>query len=128
VKRTHRSRRRQSGAALAEYGLLVAGITLASLVAVSVLGSKVGGLVSSVAMLLPGTTASLSAPVQVGELVQTITTDANGDGNVEIVIDSQEMLHDRATRPRSDIAQSLGLDPAEAGHLAQIGDTSMHGQ
>ena len=45
--------RRQRGAALAEYGLLVAGVTLASLVAVSVLGGKVGGLVASVATLLP---------------------------------------------------------------------------
>ena len=49
--------RREGGAALAEYGLLVAGITMASLVAVSVLGGKVGGLVASVATLLPGSIA-----------------------------------------------------------------------
>ena len=49
VRRTRGSRvrgadRRRQGAALAEYGLLLAGLTLASMVAVSVLGGKVGGI------------------------------------------------------------------------------------
>ena len=127
MKSMHRSRRRQSGAALAEYGLLVAGITLASLVAVSVLGGKVGGLVASIAMLLPGAQASQNAPVQVGELIDTLATDANGDGNFEQVIDPQ-MLHQQATRPSNRMASGLGLDPTETPHLYQLGDSSMQGQ
>ena len=61
MRRT-RNRRRESGAALAEYGLLVAGITMVSLVAVSVLGSKVGGLIGTVGTLLPGAYTDLNAP------------------------------------------------------------------
>ena len=53
IKRTDRSRR-EGGAALAEYGLIVAGVTMVSLVAVSIFGTKVGGLIGSSATLLPG--------------------------------------------------------------------------
>ena len=115
--------RREGGAALAEYGLLVAGITMASLVAVSVLGGKVGGLVASVATLLPGATAQDNGVVQVGELVKTTTTTGGAGGNV-IKLDDQAMLHDRANgRPGSPLGQSLGLEnPAEAAHLYQLGD------
>ena len=68
--RRRKDRRRESGAALAEYGLLVAGITMVSLVAVTVLGSKVGGLIGSVATLLPGAYTDQNAPVQVGQMLE----------------------------------------------------------
>ena len=115
-----KARRRQRGAALAEYGLLVAGVTLASLVAVSVLGGKVGGLVASVATLLPGATPSDNGIVQVGNLIET---QRSSDGGV-IVMDDQVMLHDKAgaRNPRG-LGQALGLDsPEEAAHLYQLGD------
>ena len=64
ARRTRQSDRRREGAALAEYGLLLAGLTLAAMVAVSVLGGKVGGMIASVATLLPGATAQDNAPVQ----------------------------------------------------------------
>ena len=125
--RTFRGRaRRQGGAALAEYGLLVAGITMASLVAVSVLGGKVGGLVASVATLLPGATAQDNGVVQVGELIPTTTTTGGAGGNV-IKLDDQEALHDRANgRPTSQLGGALGLEnPAEAAHLYQLGDRNV---
>ncbi len=120
VKRNSRKRtRRESGAALAEYGLLVAGITMASLVAVSVLGGKVGGLVASVATLLPGATPEDNDIVQVGELVETVTTT---DGGV-IKLDDQAMLHQRSQRTTSQLSRALGLESAkEAAHLYQLGD------
>ena len=91
-KAAERANRHRRGAALAEYGLLIAGVTLASLVAVSVLGGKVGGLVASVATLLPGATPADNGIVQVGELIKTNRT---SDGGV-IVMDDQAMLHDKA--------------------------------
>ncbi len=86
--RIARNRRRQGGAALAEYGLLVAGIVLVSLVAVSVLGGKVGGLIGSVATLLPGAYTDQNAPVHVGEMIETKTGDINNDGVKEITLDT----------------------------------------
>ncbi|HKK50863.1 MAG TPA: hypothetical protein VKA74_04715, partial [Myxococcota bacterium] len=89
--RESRKSRRQRGAALAEYGLLLAGLALSSMVAVSVLGGKVGGMIASVATLLPGASAEENAPVQVGKLIETQTMDSNGDGIFEQVISNQAL-------------------------------------
>ena len=124
VANSNRRSRRQQGAALAEYGLLLAGVTLAGLVAVSVLGGKVGGLVASVATLLPGATAQDNAPVQVGRMIETRTTDANGDGSFEQVLDAESALHGQANSPspRLGTALNLGQDADETSHLYQLGD------
>ena len=116
-------RRRQGGAALAEYGLLIAGITLASLVAVSVLGGKVGGLVASVATLLPGATAEDNGVVQVGKLIDTQTSTGGPNGSV-IKLD-EKILTDvgHGGRPTSRLGKGLNLDNTyEAAHLYQLGD------
>ena len=127
-RRQHRRHsRRQGGAALAEYGLLLAGLTLASMVAVSVLGGKVGGMIASVATVLPGTSIEDSATVQVGELIETEAQDMNGDGTLERVM-SSSALHSNATEGSVGMARALGVSPSEAGHLAQIGDRQQHQQ
>lgn len=97
---------------------------MAGMVAVSVLGGKVGGLMASVATLLPGATAQDNAPVQVGQLIETRTADANGDGTFEQTLDANRALHDQATRPSSRLGDALGLgDQAdEASHLYQLRD------
>ena len=126
LRRT-RNRRRESGAVLAEYGLLVAGITMVSLVAVTVLGSKVGGLIGSVATLLPGAYLDQNAPVQVGQMIETRTEDMNFDGVKEIIIDSAGITDDgggvigpgEAGTPR--LGRSLGLDSHDTSHLYQLG-------
>ncbi len=121
-----RNRRREGGAALAEYGLLMAGITMVSLVAVTVLGSKVGGLIGSVATLLPGAYTDQNAPVQVGQMLETRTVDSNGDGVKEIVIDAARIADDggglvgnEPATPR--LGQSMGLDGHDTSHLYQLG-------
>ena len=48
-RRNRRADRRRQGAALAEYGLLLAGLTQSGMDAVSVLGGKLGGIIASVA-------------------------------------------------------------------------------
>ena len=120
-----RGARRQQGAALAEYGLLVAGLALSSMVAVSVLGGKVGGMIASVATLLPGASAEENAPVQVGKLVETQTVDANGDGIFETVLSSQA-LEQNAQRPTNRMGNALNMQGHEVGHLYQLGDRSLH--
>ncbi len=111
--------RDESGAALAEYGLLLAGITLVSLVAVSVLGTKVGGLVASVASLLPGAQQQQNGTVVVGELMETRSLDANGDGINEITIDSTGIAHDGSDTFR--LGENLGMDNHDSTHLYQVG-------
>jgi len=119
-----RSSRRERGAALAEYGLLVAGITMVSLVAVTMLGSKVGGLIGSVATLLPGAYFDQNAPVNVGQLLETRTEDTNGDGMKEVVIDSAGIAHDGGGEVGSNVSrlgEGLGIDNHDASHLYQLG-------
>jgi len=107
------------GAALAEYGLLVAGITLVSLVAVSLLGSKVGGLVGSVASMLPSAYAEQNAPVAVGQLIETRTRDLNGDGNLEVTLDAAGIADEGQGTGR--MGDGLGIDPHDTSHLYQLG-------
>jgi Flp pilus assembly pilin Flp len=117
-------RRRQSGAALAEYGLLVAGITLVSLVAVTMLGSKVGGLIGSVATLLPGAYFDQNSPVNVGQLIETRREDINADGINEIVVDSAGITHEgggEVGQNVSRLGRGLGIDNHDASHLYQLG-------
>jgi Flp pilus assembly pilin Flp len=116
--------RDRKGAALAEYGLLLAGITMVSLVAVSVLGSKVGGLVGAVASVLPGAWAEQNAPVAVGELLETRTYDGDGDGKVEQRLDMVDIADERSGTAR--LGFQMGLGRGEEGahassHLYQLG-------
>ncbi len=120
-----RTSRRQRGAALAEYGLLLAGLALSSMVAVSVLGGKVGGMIASVATLLPGASAEENGPVQVGKLIETRTTDSNGDGVFETVLDNAA-LESNAQRPSNRMGKALNMQGHEVGHLYQLGDRSLH--
>ena len=122
-----RNRRREGGAALAEYGLLVAGITMVSLAAVSVLGGKVGGLIGSVATLLPGAYTDQNAPVQVGQLMETETADTNQDGVKEIHIDAGRIVDEgggiegaEPLTPR--LGDGLGMDGHDTSHLYQLGN------
>lgn len=127
-KRIKRDRRRESGAALAEYGLLVAGICMVCLVSVAVLGNKVGGMIGSVATLLPSAYNDMNAPVQVGSMIETKTIDTNGDGVKEIVMDAagitdnNALAGDEPATPR--LGQSLGLDGHDTSHLYQLGTQS----
>ena len=117
--------RDRKGAALAEYGLLLAGITMVSLVAVSVLGSKVGGLVGAVATILPGAFAEQNAPVTVGELVETRSHDDDGDGITQQGIDMLGIVHSNNNTPR--LGDQLGLandGGHSSSHLYQLGSDS----
>lgn len=89
MKTVNNIRRGKRGSALVEYGLIVAGVALVGAVAVSVFGNKVGGIMGTVAGLLPGQTAGDSAPILVGEIINTqndggvITIDAGAGNNIQ---------------------------------------------
>lgn len=116
------------GAALAEYGILVAGITLAGLVAVSMLGEKVGGLVSSLATVLPGAQAEQNAEITVGSLIETKTGDSNQNGILDITMDVTKMTHSEFNAGKERLGMAYGLNPHDSSHLMQRGslDTRFH--
>jgi pilus assembly protein Flp/PilA len=91
-----RSRR---GAALVEYGLLVAGVAVVALAAVAILGGKVSGLFATSAAVLPGTQAT-NTPIQAGQFVQTTT-----EGGVAVDADGQSL------------AENLGIDQSALDQL-----------
>ncbi|ANM30944.1 hypothetical protein ABI59_17210 [Acidobacteria bacterium Mor1] len=71
--------RDERGAALVEYGLLVAGVALIASAAVSMMGHKTNDLVGTVAAVLPGAHADDNAPILSGKLIETLPQDADGD-------------------------------------------------
>jgi Flp pilus assembly pilin Flp len=85
MKTLHRNNSRRRGAALVEYGLLIAGVALISAAAVSIFGHKTNDLVSATASILPGAHADDNGPIFSGKLIET--TSAEGGGL--IAVDSQ---------------------------------------
>lgn len=68
---------KKRGAALVEYGLLVAGVALTTAVAVSMLGHKTNDLLGTVAGVLPSSDQADATPIESGRLFTT-TQSANG--------------------------------------------------
>jgi Flp pilus assembly pilin Flp len=75
------ARREKRGAALVEYGLIVAGVALVAAAAVSIFGSKTSGMIGASARVLPGEQAADNAPIAVGKLIETTT---NADGSISV--------------------------------------------
>jgi len=96
----HASRRR--GAALVEYGLVVAGVALISSAALSIFGHKVSDLVALSAAVLPGAHADDNAPIIAGKLIET---EVNAEGNIALDLDAINGASDT-----SRLSDNLGLD------------------
>lgn len=69
MKVIHNARKSKRGAALVEYGLIVAGVALVAAVAVSVFGHKTAGMIAASAHVLPGTSAADNGSIGVGHVV-----------------------------------------------------------
>jgi pilus assembly protein Flp/PilA len=67
------TRRNQRGAALVEYGLIVAGVALVAAAAVSVFGHKTASMMAASAAILPGAQAADNGPIAAGQIVDTST-------------------------------------------------------
>lgn len=131
MRMRRRGLRDERGAALAEYGLLLAGIAMVSMLAVSVLGTKVGGLIGGVATMIPGNTQDMDAPVLVGKMLETETDDINNDGVNEIIfplgtVTDTNAATERPVGPNGEplpprLGQAMGMDGHDASHLIQQG-------
>ena len=74
LKTTNRKKR---GAALVEYGLLIAGVALVSAVGISLFGKKTNEMIGVTAGVLPGANPDDDAPVKSTGLIKS-TVGANG--------------------------------------------------
>lgn len=66
---------RRKGQALLEYALLIAGVALICLAAVSILGHKTADMIGAVAATIPGAHADDNGPITSGKLVETTGAD-----------------------------------------------------
>jgi len=90
------------GAALVEYGLIVAGVALVSLVAVSVFGGKTSKLFGVAAAAIPGATEADNGTIVSGKVARVqnnngeITLDAGLQNNLEanLGIETEDLVTD----------------------------------
>ena len=69
--RQNQTNRKKRGAALVEYGLLVAGVALVTAVAVSVFGHKVNDMMGTAAAILPSNDTNDTGAITGGRLIST---------------------------------------------------------
>jgi hypothetical protein len=74
---------KRKGQALVEYAILLCGIALISLVAVSLLGHKTAEMLGTIAVFLPAKDADENGPITAGHLIET-TKNANGAITVDV--------------------------------------------
>jgi Flp pilus assembly pilin Flp len=66
--------RDKRGSAMVEYGLLVAGVAIIGVGAVSTFGKKTGDLIGTSAAIIPGGSAATNRPIAVGRLIEMETS------------------------------------------------------
>jgi pilus assembly protein Flp/PilA len=74
MKLIQQSRRQKRGAALVEYGLIVAGVALVAAAAVSVFGHKTASMIGASAAILPGAQAQDNGTIAAGRIMDTVNT------------------------------------------------------
>lgn len=89
--RLNQTNRKKRGAALVEYGLLVAGVALVTAVAVSVFGHKVNDMMGTAAAVLPSNDLDDTGAITGGRIIATsggdgadITLNDNPDGTEQM--------------------------------------------
>ncbi len=65
----------KKGAALLEYSLLAAGVSLVAAAGVAVFGHKTTDMISSVAAIMPGAHADDNGPIASGKIIETTGAD-----------------------------------------------------
>jgi Flp pilus assembly pilin Flp len=77
-KVVQRLRRNQTGAALVEYALIIAGVALIGAAAVSLFGHKVTDMLGTATAVIPGAHADDNAPIVSGRTIETNTPGFDG--------------------------------------------------
>jgi pilus assembly protein Flp/PilA len=75
----------KKGAALVEYGLLIAGVALICAAAVSEFGHKTSDLVGAMAVILPGAHSGDNAPIVSGHLIETALNNTGASGTSSLM-------------------------------------------
>ncbi len=96
----------KKGAALLEYSLLAAGVSLIAAAGISIFGHKTNDLISSVAAVLPGAHEDDNGPIASGKLIETTSATAG-----TIRLDANAIAVANAGAPR--LANNLGVAPAD---------------
>lgn len=103
MKLIKQSRRNKRGAALVEYGLIVAGVALVAAAAVSIFGHKTAGMIGASAALLPGAQDQDNGAIVTGKIIKTeqtadginIAADASESGLTEnLGVSTEELVND----------------------------------
>ena len=102
MKLVTRILRDKKGAALVEYGLLIAGVALIAAAGVAIFGHKTNDLISATASVLPGAHADDNGPIFSGKLIET-TTPTVTDG---ITVDADAILNGGTDQSR--LGNNLG--------------------
>lgn len=102
--------KKRRGAALVEYGLLIAGVALVAAAAVSVFGHKTSDMMSAVAAVLPGAHGDDNGPIVSGKIIDTTT---NADGN--IILDVQS-----AADGTNSLGDNMGLTDPDIGETLVV--------
>jgi pilus assembly protein Flp/PilA len=75
MKLLRNTNKKKRGAALVEYGLLIAGVALICAAAVSLFGHKTNDLLGTVASILPSADVEDSGPINSGKLINVAEVD-----------------------------------------------------
>ncbi|MEM7307696.1 MAG: hypothetical protein AAF682_13540 [Planctomycetota bacterium] len=75
----------KKGAALLEYSLLAAGVSLIAAAGVAMFGHKTTDMIASVAAIMPGVHADDNGPIASGKLIETTP---GGSGQVALDVDA----------------------------------------
>ena len=70
----------KKGAALLEYSLLAAGVSLIAAAGIAVFGHKTNDMISSVAAIMPGAHADDNGPIASGKIIETTGADTGQIG------------------------------------------------
>ena len=87
----------KKGAALVEYGLLIAGVALISSAAVSVFGHKTSDMIATVAAVMPGAHTDDNAAIISGKLIETVPGVTGASGATGIALNFTGILADSNT-------------------------------
>lgn len=93
----------KKGAALLEYALLAAGVSLIAAAGVAIFGHKTSDMISSVAAIMPGAHADDNGPIVSGKIIET-TSAATGQISIDAAAISGT---DGVNQPR--LGNNLGL-------------------
>lgn len=79
--------RNKKGQGLAEYAVILVGVTVVSLGALSTLGHNVGDLLASTAAILPGSQPEWDQQVYVGELIELDVPGLPNTNGINLAVD-----------------------------------------